>query len=51
MPVQTALGFISWDSGRFPSIGAVGESIRHHCVEAAGIPGMSGTGGMEVAGK
>ena len=44
-------GGLSWDSGRLQSIAAVGESIRHHCVDGAGIPGMPGTGGMESAGN
>lgn len=44
-------GALSWDSGRYQSIAAVGDSINHHCVNGAGIPGMRGTGGLEVAGN
>ena len=51
LPIEAVNGELSWDSGRFPSIGAVGESILHHCVMAAGIPGLRGSGGMETAGK
>ena len=51
LPLITPSGALSWDSGRYQSIAAVGESILHHCVNGAGIPGMPGTGGIEVAGN
>ena len=50
-PVVAINGELSWDSGRYQSIAAVGDSINHHCVQGAGIPGMPGAGGMEVAGN
>ena len=51
LPIQGVNGELSWDFGRFQSIGAVGEAIRHHCVMAAGMPGMGSSDGMELAGK
>lgn len=33
------------------SIGATADAVRHHCVLGAGIPGVEGTGGLEMAGN
>jgi hypothetical protein len=50
LPVLAPDGQLSWDSARYQSISATGQLIRHHCVEASGIPRLEGSGGMEVAG-
>lgn len=50
LPVIGASGELSWDSGRWESIGQTAVSINQHCVRGAGMPGVVGSGGMEVAG-
>lgn len=50
LPVLAPDGQLSWDSARYQTISATGQLIRHHCVEALGIPRLEGSGGMEVAG-
>ena len=51
LPLIGANGELSWDSGRWESIGATGMSINQYCVQGSGIPGVEGSGGMEVAGR
>lgn len=40
----------TWDTGRYIAISAVGQSIRHYCVEGSDIPGAERSGGIEFAG-
>lgn len=50
LPIFALGGQQSWDTARYRTILAPGQLIRHHCVEALGIPGLQGSGGMEAAG-
>lgn len=50
-PVENSTdGSLSYDVSRYLSIQSVGFGISHYCVEAIGIPGLQGTGGIDSAG-
>lgn len=50
-PVENSTdGSLSYDVSRYLSIQSVGFGISHYCVEAMGIPGLQGTGGIDSAG-
>ena len=51
-PVENSSdGSLSYDVSRYLSIQSVGSGIAHYCVEALGIPGLEGTGGIDSTGK
>lgn len=51
LPVLTADGTLSYDVSRYLSIQSVGNGISHYCVEALGIPGLDGSGGIDSTGR
>lgn len=52
LPVQNSSdGSLAYDVSRYMSIWSVGRGINHYCVEALGMPGVQGTGGIESTGK
>ena len=51
-PVENSTdGSLSYDVSRYLSIQSVGFGISHYCVEALGIPGLQGTGGIDSTGE
>lgn len=51
-PVENSTdGSLSYDVSRYQSLQSVGFGISHYCVEALGIPGVQGTGGIDTTGK
>lgn len=51
LPVQNLTGSLSYDLSRYLGIQSVGRGINHYCVEALGMPGVTGTGGIDSAGQ
>lgn len=51
LPVENAQQQLSYDTGRYTAMSAVGMEINRFCVGASGIPGAPSMGGIEVAGK
>lgn len=50
-PVENSSdGSLSYDISRYLGIQSVGLGISHYCVEALGIPGLQGTGGIDATG-
>ena len=50
-PVESSDGSLSYDVSRYLGVQSVGLGINHYCVEALGIPGVQGTGGIDSTGK
>lgn len=52
LPLQHVDGTVEeWDTSRYVPIAQVGGMIIHHCVDAMGLPGIGGFGGVEPIGK
>lgn len=50
LPVQnTSDETLSWDVSRWPPLQQTGLTINHYCVQALGMPGAVGTGGIDPA--
>lgn len=52
LPVQNLSdGTLSWDVSRWSPIQQTGLAINHYCVEALGMRGVVGTGGIDPVGE
>ena len=52
LPVESSYdGSLSYDVSRYLGLQSVGMGVTHYCVEALGIPGLQGTGGIDSTGK
>lgn len=50
LPQNYADGTMSWDTSRYIGLQAIGLQITHYCIEAMGMIGAEGSGGIDPAG-
>ncbi len=52
LPVlNTTDGSLSYDVSRYVGIKSSGAGVAHYCVEALGLPGVQGLGGIDSTGN